>query len=159
MTWVDGEIAGVVVRPLVRHEDARGWLAELYRSDELAEALLPAMAYVSVTRPGASRGPHAHLHQTDLFGFAGPGTFEVRLWDPRPDSPTRGHRQRFLAGDQQPRVVLVPPGVVHGYRNISSGDGWVFNAPNRLYRGPNRSQPVDEIRYEDDPQSDFRMED
>jgi len=45
--------------------------------------------------------------------------------------------------------VIVPPGVVHAYRNVSDEPGWVFNFPNRLYRGPGRSEPVDEIRHED----------
>ena len=31
----NGEIEGVIIRPLKRFEDKRGWLSELFRADEL----------------------------------------------------------------------------------------------------------------------------
>jgi dTDP-4-dehydrorhamnose 3,5-epimerase len=34
----------------------------------------------------------------------------------------------------------------------------VFNCPNRLYKGPGRKEPVDEIRHEDDAHSRFRLD-
>src|SRR5438552_2684242 len=57
---VAGQIPGVVVRHLKRNDDARGWLAEVYREDELPQDFTPAMGYISVTHPGVARGPHAH---------------------------------------------------------------------------------------------------
>lgn len=154
-----GEIAGVILKPLIRHTDQRGWLAEIFRQDEMDPAIFPAMSYVSMTRPGITRGPHEHVDQTDLFAFVGPGTFRVVLWDTRQDSPTYGVRQAVTAGREHPMVVVVPPGVVHGYRNISEEEGLVFNAPNRLYAGPGKREPVDEIRHEDRPDNLFDMED
>ena len=32
-----------------------------------------------------------------------------------------------------PRAVIVPKGVVHGYKNVGDIDGMVVNCPNRLY--------------------------
>lgn len=151
-------IPGVRVWELLRHEDERGWLVELFRQDELGDpAMYPVMAYVSMTRPGVARGPHEHREQADLFCFLGPSDFELRLWDNRPDSPTYGQEERWLAGESRPLAVFVPPGVVHGYRNIGSRDGLIINCPNRLYRGWGRQEPVDEIRHELDPQSPIRM--
>jgi dTDP-4-dehydrorhamnose 3,5-epimerase len=46
-------------------------------------------------------------------------------------------------------VVTVPPGVVHGYTNVSDEDAWVVNFPNRLYAGAGKREPVDEIRHEE----------
>ncbi len=60
---------GVVCRALVIYEDARGWLAEIFRQDVMAPDLAPAMSYISLTRPGVGRGPHAHRQQTDYFCF------------------------------------------------------------------------------------------
>jgi dTDP-4-dehydrorhamnose 3,5-epimerase len=154
----EGPIDAVVVKPLERFEDARGWLLELYREDELPPAALPVMAYVSQTRPGAVRGPHEHRHQTDCFAFVGPGDFKLYLWDTRPDSPTSGHRQTLLVGESNRRCVLVPPGVVHAYKNVSPVPGLVFNCPNRLYAGKGRGEPVDEIRHEDRPDSPFVLD-
>ena len=144
----DGTIDGVVFRPLRRHEDSRGWLIELIRDDELPGEHHPAMTYLSATLPGVARGPHEHREQADLFAFVGPADFRLYLWDSRRDSPTYRMKQAVVVGESNPQSVIVPPGVVHAYKNISEVPGLVFNAPNRLYAGWGRSEPVDEIRHE-----------
>ncbi len=155
MEFKQGEIDGVIIRPLSRFLDDRGWLCELFRRDEIEEESFPQMAYCSLTYPGVVRGPHAHREQTDLFYFLGPGNFEIRLWDNREESKSFGFFMKFYAGQDNPRAVIVPPGVIHGYRAIGTTPGLVFNAPNRLYAGPDRREPVDEIRYEDREDSPF----
>lgn len=155
--YVEGEIEGVLKRPLGQHRDARGWLTEVFRSDELPADLLPAMAYVSQTQPGVARGPHEHVDQADYFAFIGPGEFDLYLWDSRPDSPTYGASQKVRCGESNPCGVVIPAGVVHAYKCCSSVPGWVFNAPNRLYAGHGKKDPVDEIRHENDPSSPYQL--
>jgi dTDP-4-dehydrorhamnose 3,5-epimerase len=53
--------------------------------------------------------------------------------------------------------LLVPPGVVHAYKNVGSVEGLVFNAANRLYAGWLRQDAVDEIRHEQDPHSPYQV--
>lgn len=149
MSYRDGPIDGLVLRPLAVRRDARGWLVELFRHDELEEGRWPAMAYASETLPGVTRGPHEHAEQTDGFAFFGPSDFRLWCWDIRAGSPTRGNRRTAVVGRSNPTAVWIPPGVVHAYRNIGPVPGLVFNAPNRLYGGPGRIDPVDEIRHED----------
>jgi dTDP-4-dehydrorhamnose 3,5-epimerase len=156
--FTSGPIEGVVITELRRFADQRGWLTEVFRHDALDEAAYPAMGYVSMTYPGVARGPHEHVDQTDLFAFVGPGAFKVYLWDTRGDSPTFGARQTLIAGADAPMTVLVPPGVVHAYRNVSDENGLVFNAPNRLYAGWGKQEPVDEIRHEDRPDQVFALD-
>ena len=156
--FVEGAIEGVIVRPLKIHHDPRGWLVELCRHDELARALWPVMTYASMTLPGVTRGPHEHVDQTDGFAFFGPSDFRLYLWDTRPDGPTSGRCQTMLAGVSSPTAIWIPPGVVHAYRNIGAEPGLVFNAPNRLYAGWGKSEPVDEIRHEDADPVRFPMD-
>lgn len=155
-------IAGVRLDYPSRHRDSRGWLAELFRADVLEAAGMrqaqPVMGYLSMTLPGVVRGPHEHRDQTDFLVFAGPSDFEVVLWDNRKDSPTFGRREDFVLGASCPATLVAPPGVVHAYRNVGKVEGWVLNFPNRLYKGPDRTEPVDEIRYEEDPNSEFKVE-
>ncbi|KAA3605436.1 MAG: dTDP-4-dehydrorhamnose 3,5-epimerase [Planctomycetota bacterium] len=155
--FLDGPIEGVVVRPLRPHQDSRGWLAEVFRQDEMDGLTDPAMAYVSVTLPGVTRGPHEHREQADLFAFAGPGEFQIVLWDARPNSPTRNRRMVEYGGRHRPTLVYVPAGVVHAYRSLGPEEGWVWNFPDRLYRGRDRCETVDEIRHEDQSDSPFQM--
>jgi dTDP-4-dehydrorhamnose 3,5-epimerase len=154
MQYHEGNIHGVECRELTKHNDPRGWLTEVFRRDEL-NGFEPALCYLSLTLPGVTRGPHEHREQTDYFVFTGPGTFEIRLWDNRENSATYGHSQTLVAGDECPLCVIVPPGVVHGYKNISDVPGLVVNCPDQLFAGWNRSAPVDEIRHEEDKNSPF----
>lgn len=145
----NGPIEGLRIETLKCLEDSRGWLIELFRHDQIDECDYPMMAYVNQTLPGASRGPHEHRNQTDCFAFVGPSDFKLYLWDTRRDSPTFGHRQTLIVGQSNRCIVMVPPGIVHGYKNVSNIAGLVFNAPNRLYAGWGKKEPVDEIRHED----------
>ena len=154
-----GEVQDVIVRRLQRYDDSRGWLTELFRNDDLPAEFQPVMAYISSTRPGITRGPHEHVDQADLFCFIGPSVFKLRMWDNRPDSPTYRKVMTLMAGEDNPQVVVVPKGVVHAYQNIGDRDGIVINCPNRLYRGDQRRDVVDEIRHEDDPNTIFRIDD
>ncbi len=158
-TFKTGEIEGVVVRDLRKYADSRGWLAELFRHDELDSEFYPVMAYTSSTRPGVTRGPHEHIEQADLFCFIGPSNFKLRLWDNRKGSETFNNVTTLIVGDDNPRSVLIPAGVVHAYQNIGSADGIVFNCPNRLYMGVDKKEPIDEIRHEDDPETIYRIND
>jgi dTDP-4-dehydrorhamnose 3,5-epimerase len=138
--------------------DGRGWLAELFRQDEMEEEFYPAMAYISSTEPGQQRGPHEHEDQADMFCFIGPSSFKLRLWDNRENSETYNHVMTLFAGEENPQSVLVPAGVVHAYRNVGSKPGVVINCPNRLYMGAGRHDEVDEIRHEDDPATIFKLD-
>jgi dTDP-4-dehydrorhamnose 3,5-epimerase len=157
-SYIDGEIDGVVMRPLRYYNDPRGWLVELFRQDELAQEWWPMMTYVSQTLPGVTRGPHEHVDQTDGFAFIGPSDFKLVLWDIRASSATQGRRTVVILGASNPAAVLIPPGVVHAYRNVGSMPGLVFNAPNRLYAGWGKKEPVDEIRHEEAEPGKFPMD-
>jgi len=149
MEFTKGKINGVVVSRLVRNLDERGFLMETFRVDSLPQGLRPVMSYISVTEPGIARGPHEHRVQTDILAFPGPGTFRIVLWDNREASPTRGARMILFGGLEDPIAVIVPPKVVHAYRNISMVErGTVLNYPDTLYAGWGRKEPVDEIRHE-----------
>jgi dTDP-4-dehydrorhamnose 3,5-epimerase len=159
MHFTPGIVAGVVWKELSKYHDRRGWLCELFRQDELDKQFVPVMAYASVTEPGITRGPHEHVDQADYFCFFGPSDFKLYLWDTRPFSRSRGIVQVEIIGASRPTAVIVPPGVVHAYRNVGDVPGLVFNCPNRLYKGWGKSDPVDEIRHEDIVNSPFVMDD
>jgi dTDP-4-dehydrorhamnose 3,5-epimerase len=154
-----GYIPDVSVRDLRKFVDERGWLAELFRHDELEAEFYPAMSYISTTIPGTTRGPHEHVDQADLFCFIGPSNFKLRMWDNRPGSETYNYVMTLFVGEDNPKAVIVPKGVVHAYRNVGLVPGVVINCPNRLYMGQDKREPIDEIRHEDDPETIFRIDD
>ncbi len=144
---------GVIIKKLNKNIDQRGWLSEIWRTDETD--YLPKMSYASLTKAGMVRGPHEHKQQTDCFVFIGPGKFELHLWDRRESSKTKGEYEKIQARENEPYLVLVPPGIVHGYKNISRIDGYCINLPDKLYGGNGKKAEVDEIRWEKDPKSPY----
>jgi dTDP-4-dehydrorhamnose 3,5-epimerase len=158
LVFAEGPIDGVVIKPVVLHSDMRGWLAEIYRKDELPAEIHPVMAYISETLAGVARGPHEHATQTDYFAFIGPGDFALYLWDIRTASPTRGNRIKMNVGQSNKQIVIVPPGIVHAYKNVGTIPGWVINEPNRLYAGIGRQEAVDETRHENLPNTPFILD-
>jgi dTDP-4-dehydrorhamnose 3,5-epimerase len=158
MQFHPGPIDDVIWKPLTKYHDQRGWLCELFRHDDLAAAFHPVMAYISMTEAGVARGPHEHVDQADCFCFIAPSSFKVYLWDSRPHSKTYGASQVEVVGVDRPMLLIVPPGVVHAYKNVGGEPGLVFNCPNRLYKGPGRKDPVDEIRHEDHTASPYRLD-
>lgn len=148
-------IEGVIVKKLTKYEDDRGWLTEIFRNDEVAAK--PQMAYVSATKPGIARGPHEHVKQTDIFVFIGPGTVELNLWDRRENSETNGEHIKLEVGENNPSMVIVPPGVVHAYKCVSGNDAWCINLPDKLYKGEGKKEEVDEIRWENVSDSPYKL--
>ena len=150
MKFKKGIIEGVIIDKLNKFIDNRGFLLETFRADNLPDNLHPIMSYISYTRPGIARGPHEHKKQTDIFCFMGPGNFKIKLWDNRRESKTYGNCMEVIGGEDNTIRVIVPPGVVHSYRNISQDvNGMVLNYPDKLYRGWDKKEEVDEIRHED----------
>ena len=179
MSWKEiDDLPGVYIRLLTTHTDPRGSLTELMRVDDMPESwpasepevvagieiarFMPAMAYLSWTHEGQVRGPHEHKKQFDYFIFAGPGVFELYLWDNRRPPGREDRDSRFVTvGDPEvpeakPAAVIVPPGVVHGYKCVK-GPGLVINMPSELYKGWKQEEEVDEIRHENNPDSPFQI--
>jgi dTDP-4-dehydrorhamnose 3,5-epimerase len=148
-------IQGVVIKPIKKNFDDRGWLAEIFRRDEFD--FDPLMSYVSLTNPGVIRGPHEHVAQSDCFVFFGPGNFRLYLWDRREKSLTFKEVFEIEVGEDNPSLVIIPPGVVHGYKCISDLPALSINLPDKLYKGINKAQEVDEIRWEKDPESPYKI--
>ncbi len=143
----------VIIMEVDIYRDERGWLAEIFREDQ--SDFRPAMSYLSVTKPGVTRGPHEHVEQSDYFCFI--GNFMVYLWDNRKGSDTYKEK-KIIDTKGKPYIVIVPPGVVHAYKNTGLEDAIVINMPDRLYKGKGKAYPVDENRHEDDADSPFRLE-
>lgn len=109
-----GTIAGVRVKELVRHPDDRGFFSEILRDDD---GLLRnfGQASLSMSYPGVIKAFHYHERQDDLWFFP-VGAAQVVLHDLREGSDTQGITQVLYAGEDFPRLIVIPVGVAHGYR-------------------------------------------
>ncbi|MBC8264755.1 MAG: dTDP-4-dehydrorhamnose 3,5-epimerase family protein [Anaerolineales bacterium] len=133
-------IEGVKVRKLRHIPDERGYLMEMLRSD-WEEYDKFGQVYITAVYPGVVKGWHYHKIQTDHF-ICVHGMAKVVLYDGREGSPTHGEVNEFFMGQQNPMLLKIPPGVMHGFKGISQEMALIVNVPTELY---NYEQP-DEYR-------------
>jgi dTDP-4-dehydrorhamnose 3,5-epimerase len=98
--------------PLTRHEDDRGWFAELARASALPKPFV--QANLSQSRKGVIRGLHYHERgQDDLFVCLA-GMVRVVVLD-------RESGEVFTEdiGDDNPVALYVPGTLAHGYEALS----------------------------------------
>lgn len=135
-------IEGVATKPLKWHRDERGRLMEILRCDD--ELFVDfGQAYVTVANPGYVKGWHYHKKQDDTF-VALVGKVRVGLYDAREGSGTRGEVAEFTLTPDDPFLLRIPRGVVHGFECVGSSEAMVLNLPNLPY---DRHQP-DELRID-----------
>jgi len=124
-------IDGVKTRKLRLIPDERGYLMEMLRSDwEEFEKF--GQVYVTAVYPGVVKGWHYHKIQTDHF-ICIHGMAKVVLYDGREGSPTYGEINEFFIGEQNPMLLKIPPGVLHGFKGISQEMTLIVNVPTELY--------------------------
>jgi len=124
-------IEGVRVKKLKVIPDERGRLMEMLRCDDELFSKF-GQVYLSATYPGVVKGWHYHQKQDDNIVCV-QGMLKLVLYDPRPDSPTRGEIDEFFIGVHNPMLVQVPRGVYHGWKCISEGEALVINCPTEPY--------------------------
>jgi len=123
-------IDGVQIIPLKRFNDDGGALTELVRLNngnvEGLEQFKIAQINVSEIDPGVIKAFHLHQKQTDVWYIPPADKLLLILADLRQSSPTKGARMRLIMGDCNSQLVLIPPGVAHGCKNIGQQSGVVI---------------------------------
>ena len=126
-------IDGVFVQNLSWFSDQRGSLSVLLRRDQ--DQLLGGefgQVYVTTVQPQVVKAWHRHQQQFDrMVGLSGQ-TLLV-LMDGREESPTFGAVVEHVLGEKQHSLVLIPPGVWHGLKCLSSDESMVLNVPTLAY--------------------------
>ncbi len=149
-------IDGALVQPLSWFDDQRGGLSVLLRADQphLGGERF-GQAYVTSVLPGVVKAWHRHDHQWDrMVGLVGRTLLVMQ--DGRVDSPTLGVTVEVIFGPRQHQLVLIPPGVWHGLKALSTVESLVLNLPDQPYRldepdehrfDPHRSPVPDQPAY------------
>lgn len=140
-------IKGVKVKKLKPIPDERGMVMEILRNDdELFEGF--GQVYLSIVYPGVVKGWHYHKAQTDNFCIV-KGMAKVALFDGRPNSPTKGEVMELFIGEQNPILVQIPPGVLHGMKGVGNAPAYLINTITEPY---NHKNPDELRKSPDDPE-------
>jgi len=142
-------IEGVKVVELVTREDDRGYLIEVVReaSDAEPHGVVHKFGQVYlVGNPvrGSIRAFHKHRELWDWF-FISKGRAKFVLKDDREESSTYGEMMTIIASERNPKLIVVPPGVYHGWMSLED-DTQLVSTASHVY---NREDP-DEVRIPPD---------
>jgi dTDP-4-dehydrorhamnose 3,5-epimerase len=125
-------IDGVIFRPTrpVPHED--GHVTEVARASwEILRAPV-VQVHITTTFPGRVRAWGLHQLGTDRL-FVVSGLVKIVIFDGRKASPTFGALNEFVVSEKNPGLLLIPPNLYHGWKNIGNCEAIIINMPDRMY--------------------------
>ena len=102
-------IDGVVVKPLRRIPDERGFVMHMLRADD-PEFEKFGEIYFSTAYPGVIKGWHQHKEMTLNYAVVA-GMIKLVLYDDREGSSTQGEIQELFIGQENYQLVKIPPKV------------------------------------------------
>lgn len=108
-------------------------LCEVFRRDWMLDDGVVDQVFQSVMNPGSISAWHVHRLTTDRL-FASHGVLQIVLFDARENSPTQGRINEFRLGALRPALLIIPPGVFHGVRNISHQPALLLNLVDKAYQ-------------------------
>jgi len=125
-------LAGLMIRPTrpVPHED--GHLIEIARSTWPEMERPVVQVHMTTTLAGRVRAWGLHRRNTDRL-FVAAGLVRIVCYDGRRESPTFGYLNEITLSDHSPGLVLIPPCVYHGWKNIGTTESIVINMPVDMY--------------------------
>jgi dTDP-4-dehydrorhamnose 3,5-epimerase len=142
-------IDGVKVIDLKTYEDDRGYLIEIARhvDDPEPHGVVHKFGQVYLVGDpvrGLIRAFHKHEELWDWF-FISHGSAKFVLKDDRPKSATYGNLKTVMVSARNPKLLVVPPGVFHGWMSLED-DTQMVSTASHIY---NRAKP-DETRVPPD---------
>lgn len=131
-----------MVKELTMHLDDRGFLFEALRADDDIFTKF-GQAYVSSIYPGVVKGFHKHFIQADHVVCVG-GQIRLVLVDDSGSEPIIEEHHLSLLN---PKLIVIPPGIYHGWACIGNSAALVMNVSSEPF---DRNNP-DEFKI--DPHS------
>ncbi len=120
-------IDGLILRQIrpVPHED--GHVTEVARAS-WPNSLIRLSRFMSP--PICAWG--LHQKSTDRL-FVVSGLVTIVVFDGRRDSPTSGRVNEFTLSEKNPGLLIIPPNLYHGWKNIGTSEAIIINMPTRMY--------------------------
>jgi dTDP-4-dehydrorhamnose 3,5-epimerase len=138
-------IKGVIVKPLKKRPDERGFFTELFRKDwdDLFQGDEVSQTNFSITYPNMIRAWHRHLKgQVDYFAVLR-GALKICIYD----EENKELNEIVSTGDI-PQIVRVPGHYWHGFKVVGNEPAYLVYFVNKVY---NYSEPDEERRPWNDP--------
>jgi dTDP-4-dehydrorhamnose 3,5-epimerase len=125
-------IQGLEFRPArpVPHED--GHVTEVARADWPMLGNPLVQVHITTTYSSRIRAWGLHERSTDRL-FVVCGLVKIVVFDGRASSPTCGIVNEFTVSEKNPGLLVIPPNLYHGWKNIGTTEAVIINMPDRMY--------------------------
>lgn len=133
-------IKDINVISLKTYVDDRGYLIEIVRATDPFFKKFGQVYVVGSTSKGTIRAFHKHKKLWDYFYIAN-GSAKYAFYDDRKDSKTYKKIDTIVLTQRDPSLIIVPPGVYHGWMALEDNTILISTA-SEVY---NREKP-DEVR-------------
>jgi dTDP-4-dehydrorhamnose 3,5-epimerase len=136
-TLQQAAIDGVRFRPVrpVPHED--GTVVEVARAVWPEIDLPIVQVHITTTLAGRVRAWGLHKASTDRL-FVVRGLVSIVVYDGREDSSTYTFINEYRLTERNPGLLVIPPNLYHGWKNIGIDEAFMINMPSDQYehQGP-----------------------
>ena len=107
----------IETKKLVKHVDNRGWLAEIFRPDDVNKTMKGQIT-VTTAYPGIVKANHYHKKMNEWYCVI-KGKMHLISKDMK-----TGEKKEMTLSDDDLRIIRIAPGIAHGFKN--TGDDMLF---------------------------------
>ena len=108
---------GVEIKELIVHKDDRGWLAEIFRPEDV-EKTMKGQITITTAHPGIIKANHYHRRKCEWYCVI-KGKMRLVLEDIK-----TGIKEEIILSDDKLKIVKICQNIAHGFKNI--GDDVLF---------------------------------
>lgn len=142
-------IKDVKLVDLVPNQDDRGYLIEILRASDEHFTKFGQVYLVGDNSRNIVRAFHVHKVLWDWF-FVSHGSAKFALVDGRRQSPTFNETNTFILSDRKPQLLVIAPGVYHGWMSLED-DTQMISTASEVYNRDNPDEervPFDSFGYD-----------
>lgn len=143
------DILDVEINSLTTRIDDRGYLTEIVHFNDKFFKKFGQVYLVGDFIRGTIRAFHKHEKLWDYF-FISHGSAKFALVDDRPESPTYKNIMTVVLSDKSYSLLVVPPGVYHGWMSLED-DTQMISTATEVYNRENPDEtrvPFDSFNYD-----------
>lgn len=102
----------IQTKKLVKHVDNRGWLAEIFRPEDVNKTM-KGQVTITAAHPGIIKANHYHKKMNEWYCVI-KGKMHIVLKDMR-----TGERQEITLSEDDLKLIKITPWIAHGFKNTS----------------------------------------
>ena len=107
----------IETKKLVKHVDSRGWLAEIFRPNDVNKTM-KGQVTVTTAHPGIIKANHYHKKMNEWYCVI-KGKMHLVLKDMK-----TAEKKEIMLSDDNLSIIKITPWIAHGFKNI--GDDMLF---------------------------------